>query len=106
MANVAHSGNCIAYLADGRLFLKVGDADPNEICCTYAENLKQRTAELHQQNDWKHTDGHLGWTVFQNQAWSEVRLFPWTDPSWVGVENAREGVEHPLLSPKRPDPFE
>ncbi|MGI9243789.1 MAG: hypothetical protein ACR2RV_23530 [Verrucomicrobiales bacterium] len=56
MANAAHSGDRLAYLADGRLYLKDGSAEPNEIRCTYAENLKQRTAELHQQNDWRHTD--------------------------------------------------
>ncbi len=57
MADAAHSRTHIAYLADGRLFLKVGEAAPTEILCTYAENLKERTAKLHLQNDWKHTDG-------------------------------------------------
>jgi len=57
MADAAHSRTHIAYLAEGRLFLKVGEAAPTEILCTHAENLKERTAKLHLQNDWKHTDG-------------------------------------------------
>lgn len=47
----------IAYLADGRLFVKEGAASPTEILCTFAENLKERMAKLHQKNDWKNSSG-------------------------------------------------
>jgi hypothetical protein len=52
------STNHIAYLADGRIFIKEGDAEPNEILCTFAENLKERMAKLHQKNDWKNSGGN------------------------------------------------
>ena len=56
--------------------------------------------------DWKHTEGHFGWAVFEDQAWSDVHLHPWEDPSWVGAENVRQAIEQLVLSPKIPDPFE
>ena len=48
----------IAYLAGGRLFLKEGEAEPNEILCTFAEQLKDRMAKHHQKNDWKNSGGN------------------------------------------------
>ena len=47
----------IAYLADGRLFLKQGAAEPGEIECVFAEKLKERMSKLHQKNDWRHPRG-------------------------------------------------
>ncbi|MFT4551033.1 MAG: hypothetical protein ACI8XO_001208 [Verrucomicrobiales bacterium] len=52
------SKNRIAYLADGRLFMKEGAADPHEILCTFAEELKQRMAQLQQKNEWKNSGGN------------------------------------------------
>ena len=57
MPDAGQSNQRIAYLADGRLFLKVGSAEPHEILCTNAEILRERMAKLHQQNDWKHPGG-------------------------------------------------
>jgi len=48
----------IAYLANGRLFLKEGDAEPVEILCSFAENLKEQMAKLRQKNDWKNSSGN------------------------------------------------
>ena len=36
--------------------------------------------------DWKHTDGFFAWSSYDNRQWSQVRLYPWLDPSWVGAE--------------------
>ena len=44
--------------------------------------------------------------MFEDQAWTPVRIHPWIDPSWVGEENARQSIESLVLSPKTPDPFE
>ena len=52
------SSNRIAYLADGRLFLKEGKSEPTEILCTFAEKLKERMAKLNQKNDWKNSGGN------------------------------------------------
>jgi hypothetical protein len=57
MPEAGHSNQRIAYLADGRLFLKVGSAEPHEVLCTNAEILRERMAKLHQQSDWKHPSG-------------------------------------------------
>jgi hypothetical protein len=54
MLDAGQSNQRIAYLAEGRLFLKIGSAEPHEILCTHAESLKERTAKLHQQHDWRH----------------------------------------------------
>jgi hypothetical protein len=53
MAEIQPAHNRIAYLADGRLFLKEEAAAPTEILCTFAEDLKDRMAKLRRQNDWK-----------------------------------------------------
>ena len=66
----------IAYLSDGRLFLKEAGAQSREILCDYAEQLKERMAQLHQKYDWTHqpSEPATGALVWGGNAFHEGHI--------------------------------
>jgi hypothetical protein len=43
--------------------------------------------------DWKFADDRFAWVMLDGPAAGEVRFVPWTDGSWLGVEDARARIQ-------------
>jgi hypothetical protein len=48
--------------------------------------------------DWKHSDTEFAYSEFVNDAWGPITTLPWTDPSWIGVEEMRLRVRGRVLA--------
>jgi hypothetical protein len=48
--------------------------------------------------DWKHGADQFGWSSRQPSGWTAIGLAPWPDPSWVGIETARDAIAHAALA--------
>jgi len=47
--------------------------------------------------DWKHSATEFAYCEFVNGTWTEPQLLPWGDPSWAGIQEARETIRQQVL---------
>ncbi len=47
--------------------------------------------------DWKHDSDDFGCAQHDGSSWSSDAMQPWSDPSWIGVEEARRAVRDAVI---------
>lgn len=66
---------------------------------TRAEGLDVMVHEKHGHLwlDWKHEPAEFGCAEHQGSSWILRAPEPWTDPSWVGVEETRKSIQNQIV---------
>ncbi|MCP3978773.1 MAG: hypothetical protein GY716_05505 [bacterium] len=49
--------------------------------------------------DWKHESSEFGCAEYVGTSWTAIAPEPWTDPTWVGVEEVRKTIRNEVVGP-------
>ena len=49
--------------------------------------------------DWRHSDEEFAYSEFDDDAWSSTVAIPWTDDSWLKLEEVRLCIRSVVFAP-------